>query len=283
MNSDSADDRQDRTFGAGAGQADEGAGSDRPGAAGPLGTETLSPDAVIIDRGAPGETGDSQDADPASGQYNSDVAATRPDPGDVNGNPCADPAGQYPDQAAGQDFGAAGGRHPGDAAATRPDSDPLTGGPLPDPAADPAGSAAQAPGSDVPAGSDLSAGSDAPAGSDLQGGSGLPDDAGVPAGAAPSGSPDLASATGAGPATAPGAADFHQQWGAIQSSFVDDPHGAVTAAAALATHAVSTLIAQMREQELSLRGSWENSGADTEVLRNALRSYRGFLDRLAAL
>jgi hypothetical protein len=92
MNSDSADDRQDRTFGAGTGQADEGAGSDRPGAAGPLGTETLSPDAVIIDRGAPGETGDSQDADPASGQDNSDVAATRPDPGDVNGNPCADPA-----------------------------------------------------------------------------------------------------------------------------------------------------------------------------------------------
>jgi hypothetical protein len=39
-------------------------------------------------------------------------------------------------------------------------------------------------------------------------------------------------------------------------------------------------VASAEEQERELRGEWERDGVDTEGLRNALRGYRGLLDRL---
>ncbi len=126
---------------------------------------------------------------------------------------------------------------------------------------------------------------------------------GVPAGTAPVGTPADAPAgapggapadgLASGPGAAPGApavaqpagglAQLQDRWLAIQSDFVDDPRRSVTAAAKLVTEAIGVLTAEINERGTSLRGSWESSDADTEVLRTALREYRSFLDRLVAL
>ena len=81
-----------------------------------------------------------------------------------------------------------------------------------------------------------------------------------------------------------GAADLmHERWAAIQSTFVDDPHGSVAAAADLVAEAIGTLVAGAQERERGLRGEWDRDGVDTEGLRTALRDYRGFLDRLVSV
>jgi hypothetical protein len=76
---------------------------------------------------------------------------------------------------------------------------------------------------------------------------------------------------------------LHEQWSAIQSTFVDDPRGSVVAAAELVSETMTALVAAAKERERGLRGEWDRDGVDTEGLRNALRSYRGFLDRLVRL
>jgi hypothetical protein len=75
---------------------------------------------------------------------------------------------------------------------------------------------------------------------------------------------------------------LYQRWSVIQASFVDDPQGSVTAAAELVTETISTLVASAQERERGLRGEWDREGVDTEGLRNVLRSYRRFLEQLAA-
>jgi hypothetical protein len=76
---------------------------------------------------------------------------------------------------------------------------------------------------------------------------------------------------------------LHERWAAIQSTFVDDPRGSVTSAAEMVTEVIATVVASAQERESALRGEWDRDGADTESLRNALRSYRALLDQLAAL
>jgi hypothetical protein len=76
---------------------------------------------------------------------------------------------------------------------------------------------------------------------------------------------------------------LHQRWAAIQSTFVDDPRGSVTSAAALVTEVIDTVVASAKQRESGLRGGWEGDGVDTEGLRNALRGYRALLDQLVAL
>jgi hypothetical protein len=76
---------------------------------------------------------------------------------------------------------------------------------------------------------------------------------------------------------------LHEQWAAIQSTFVDDPRGSVAAAAEFVTETIAALVASAKERERGLRGEWDRDGVDTEGLRNALRSYRGLLDRLVRL
>jgi hypothetical protein len=46
------------------------------------------------------------------------------------------------------------------------------------------------------------------------------------------------------------------------------------------TEAIAALVASAQERESGLRGEWDRDGADTEDLRNTLRSYRGLLDEL---
>ena len=76
---------------------------------------------------------------------------------------------------------------------------------------------------------------------------------------------------------------FHERWRSIQSTFVDDPRTSVATAADLTAQVVSALVAGAQERERSLRGEWDRDGVDTEGLRNALRHYRSFLERLPAL
>jgi hypothetical protein len=77
--------------------------------------------------------------------------------------------------------------------------------------------------------------------------------------------------------------ELHEQWAAIQSTFVDDPRGSVAAGAALVSETVAALVASAKERERGLRGEWDRDGVDTEGLRNTLRSYRDLLDRLVRL
>jgi hypothetical protein len=77
--------------------------------------------------------------------------------------------------------------------------------------------------------------------------------------------------------------ELHEQWAAIQSTFVDDPRGSVAAATELVSKTIAALVACAKERDRGLRGEWDRDGVDTEGLRNALRSYRGLLDRLVRL
>jgi hypothetical protein len=101
---------------------------------------------------------------------------------------------------------------------------------------------------------------------------GVPRHASMPSGAE--------SPAGAGVADDPG--HLHEQWLAIQSAFVDDPHASVAAAAELVSETIAALVAGVQERERGLRGEWERDGADTEDLRNTLRGYRRLLDQVAA-
>jgi hypothetical protein len=98
--------------------------------------------------------------------------------------------------------------------------------------------------------------------------------------------------SGATPAGSNGPADtnmagdpeqLHEQWAAIQSTFVDDPRGSVAAAAEFVTETTAALVASAQERERALRGEWDRDGVDTEGLRTALRSYRVLLDRLVRM
>jgi hypothetical protein len=73
---------------------------------------------------------------------------------------------------------------------------------------------------------------------------------------------------------------MHEQWAAIQSTFVDDPRASVSAAAEFVTETIAAMVASAQERERALRGEWDRDGVDTEGLRNALRSYRGLLEGL---
>ena len=112
-----------------------------------------------------------------------------------------------------------------------------------------------------------------------------PDVTGTAAHTPPAPAVNDTTATAAPGSTGPAgdAVHLHDRWTSIQSTFVDDPHGSVVAAAELVTEAIETLVSAARERERGLRNEWDRDGADTEDLRNALRSYRGFLDHLAAL
>ena len=73
---------------------------------------------------------------------------------------------------------------------------------------------------------------------------------------------------------------YRASWVRIQSAFIDDPRGSVTEAADLVAQITGALVSAVQERERSLRGGWDSGDADTEVLRNALRDYRSFFERL---
>jgi hypothetical protein len=78
-------------------------------------------------------------------------------------------------------------------------------------------------------------------------------------------------------------AEFQERWEAIQVRFVDEPKTAVQEADSLVVELMQQLASTFADERGRLEGEWER-GADvsTEDLRQALRHYRSFFNRLLA-
>ena len=76
--------------------------------------------------------------------------------------------------------------------------------------------------------------------------------------------------------------EFEARWRDVQTGFVDEPRGAVDRADALVGDVVEAVTAgfSARRSELEQRWAAEGEEAATEDLRQALRAYRDFFDRL---
>lgn len=76
--------------------------------------------------------------------------------------------------------------------------------------------------------------------------------------------------------------EFEARWRDVQTGFVDEPRGAVDRADALVGDVVEAVTAgfSARRSELEQRWAAEGEEAATENLRQALRAYREFFDRL---
>ncbi|MFI9817096.1 hypothetical protein [Saccharothrix variisporea] len=87
------------------------------------------------------------------------------------------------------------------------------------------------------------------------------------------------------PLFAPDEADgFRTEWRTLQSDFVDDPRDAVRRADELVAQVVQSLATTFADHKRSLEGQWQQGEqVDTEELRNALRRYRAFFDRLLSV
>lgn len=87
----------------------------------------------------------------------------------------------------------------------------------------------------------------------------------------------------AGPATlfdVETAQGFRDRWRDVQLRFVDDPKAAAGQAQGLVEEAIQALAAALAAQKNRISG-WQDAGsADTEQLRQAVRGYRDFLDRV---
>jgi hypothetical protein len=76
---------------------------------------------------------------------------------------------------------------------------------------------------------------------------------------------------------------YQEQWGSIQTKFIDEPKECVQEADALVAGVIQQLATKFAEQRSSLEQQWGSGGeASTEDLRQALQHYRSFFQRLLA-
>jgi hypothetical protein len=76
---------------------------------------------------------------------------------------------------------------------------------------------------------------------------------------------------------------FRTRWDQVQTSFVDEPRQAVEQADSLVANVVKRIAEQFSTERAQLEKQWDSDGnVSTEDLRQALRSYRSFFDRLLA-
>ena len=76
---------------------------------------------------------------------------------------------------------------------------------------------------------------------------------------------------------------YQEQWGSIQTKFIDEPKACVQEADALVAGVIQQLATKFAEQRTSLEQQWGSGGeASTEDLRLALQQYRSFFQRLLA-
>jgi hypothetical protein len=74
---------------------------------------------------------------------------------------------------------------------------------------------------------------------------------------------------------------YRTRWGAIQTGFVDEPRRAVEEADALVAEVVKRLAEGFAGARQRLETEWErNDQVSTEDLRQSMRRYRSFFDRL---
>jgi hypothetical protein len=77
---------------------------------------------------------------------------------------------------------------------------------------------------------------------------------------------------------------FRTRWLAIQSKFVDDPKASVKDADDLVADVIQGITASFADRRGSLDKNWNGGGeASTEDLRQALKQYRSFFERLLSL
>lgn len=77
---------------------------------------------------------------------------------------------------------------------------------------------------------------------------------------------------------------FRSRWDQVQASFVDEPRRAVEDADNLVANVVKRIAEQFAEQRSGLESQWDHGeDATTEDLRQGLRRYRAFFDRLLSM
>ena len=75
--------------------------------------------------------------------------------------------------------------------------------------------------------------------------------------------------------------EFRSRWNGIQAAFVDDPRESVHEADALVAEVMKQLAATFAAERSGLESQWSRGDdVSTEDLRQALRRYRSFFDRL---
>ena len=77
--------------------------------------------------------------------------------------------------------------------------------------------------------------------------------------------------------------DFRSRWDQVQTSFVDEPRRAVEQADTLVATVVKRIAEQFAEERAKLEKQWDRGdNVSTEDLRQGLKRYRAFFDRLLA-
>ncbi len=77
---------------------------------------------------------------------------------------------------------------------------------------------------------------------------------------------------------------LRSRWESIQVGFVDEPRAAVEQADSLVAEVMQTLATTFSHERSGLEGQWsKGEDVSTEDLRQTLRRYRSFFDRLLAL
>jgi hypothetical protein len=77
---------------------------------------------------------------------------------------------------------------------------------------------------------------------------------------------------------------FQGRWSEIQVTFVDEPRQAVEKADALVAEVMQRLAQVFADERGRLEQQWDRGeDTDTEALRQALRRYRSFFDRLLSM
>jgi hypothetical protein len=77
--------------------------------------------------------------------------------------------------------------------------------------------------------------------------------------------------------------NYRARWDQVQTSFVDEPRQAVEQADSLVANVVKRIAEQFSTERAQLEKQWDSGdNVSTEDLRQALRRYRSFFDRLLA-
>jgi hypothetical protein len=78
--------------------------------------------------------------------------------------------------------------------------------------------------------------------------------------------------------------ELRARWQNIQTDFVDDPKASVEQADELVATSIKRLAEMFAKERSNLEATWSRGGeVSTEDLRQALRRYRSFFDRLLSI
>jgi hypothetical protein len=79
--------------------------------------------------------------------------------------------------------------------------------------------------------------------------------------------------------------DMRERWQHIQGMFVDDPHASVEQAESLVASAIQRLTDIFTTEKSNMENAWSRAGGETstEDMRQALRRYHAFFDRILTI